>query len=187
MLLPYVVTTNSPADPGPNPVSPFQTATSSSSVIKPTNLDSLRQQKAWELAMAPAKNVPMQGERRSGRIVGAKRESLYADVGSPSSSTPTRSTHRRHSPSFAHHSTDRHLPSPDARLGLPLALPSNMPLSSPFLDQPAFMMYMTGGGVQIFSVMSVWFLLKSAVSGMGSVSKGEPLSQHRPSSRMPLD
>ncbi|ORY84669.1 hypothetical protein BCR35DRAFT_264859, partial [Leucosporidium creatinivorum] len=59
-------------------------------LIKPANLDSLRQQKAWELALAPAKNVPMQ----------------------------------------------------------------------------AFMMYMTGGGVQIFSVMSVWFLLKQALSGL---------------------
>jgi hypothetical protein len=34
------------------------------------------------------------------------------------------------------------------------------------------MMYMTGGGVQIFSVMSVWFLLKQAVTGILSVDKG---------------
>lgn len=37
------------------------------------------------------------------------------------------------------------------------------------------MMYMTGGGLQIFSVMSVWFLLKQAVSGIFAVEKGEPL------------
>lgn len=37
---------------------------------------------------------------------------------------------------------------------------------------PAFMMYMTGGGIQIFSVMSVWFLLKQAVQGLFSVDKG---------------
>ncbi|GAA6021032.1 hypothetical protein JCM11491_005973 [Sporobolomyces phaffii] len=54
------------------------------------NLDALRSQKAWEVALAPAKSVPMQ----------------------------------------------------------------------------AFMMYMTGGGIQVFSVMSVWFLLKQAVGGM---------------------
>jgi hypothetical protein len=30
-------------------------------LIKPADLTSLRQQKAWELALAPAKNVPMQG------------------------------------------------------------------------------------------------------------------------------
>lgn len=35
------------------------------------------------------------------------------------------------------------------------------------------MMYMTGGGVQIFSVMSVWFLLKQAVMGIMSVDKSE--------------
>ncbi|GAA5885244.1 hypothetical protein JCM16303_005971 [Sporobolomyces ruberrimus] len=57
------------------------------------NLDALRAQKAWEVALAPAKSVPMQ----------------------------------------------------------------------------AFMMYMTGGGIQVFSVMSVWFLLKQAVGGMMSV------------------
>jgi hypothetical protein len=34
------------------------------------------------------------------------------------------------------------------------------------------MMYMTGGGVQIFSVMSVWFLLKQAISGILNVEKG---------------
>lgn len=34
------------------------------------------------------------------------------------------------------------------------------------------MMYMTGGGVQIFSVMSVWFLLKGAVGGIFGVEKG---------------
>ncbi|GAA5932499.1 chaperone EMC4 [Sporobolomyces koalae] len=59
------------------------------------NLDELRAQKAWEVALAPAKSVPMQ----------------------------------------------------------------------------AFMMYMTGGGIQVFSVMSVWFLLKQAVGGMMSVEK----------------
>ncbi|GAA5846284.1 hypothetical protein JCM3766R1_002196 [Sporobolomyces carnicolor] len=57
------------------------------------NLDALRSQKAWEVALAPAKSVPMQ----------------------------------------------------------------------------AFMMYMTGGGIQVFSVMSVWFLLKQAVGGMLAV------------------
>ncbi|KAK4050666.1 hypothetical protein OIV83_003392 [Microbotryomycetes sp. JL201] len=72
-------------------------------------LDALRQTKAWEIALAPAKNVPMQGEF------------------SPS----TRSHH--------------------------VALP--------------FMMYMTGGGVQIFSLMSVWFLLKQAVGGAVNVNK----------------
>ncbi|GAA5922850.1 hypothetical protein JCM1841_003761 [Sporobolomyces salmonicolor] len=83
--------------------------------IHPANLDSLRRQKAWEVALAPAKSVPMQ----------------------------------------------------------------------------AFMMYMTGGGIQIFSVMSVWFLLKQAISGILSVetvfapftasskskSPGEPAAQ----------
>ncbi|GAA5864407.1 hypothetical protein JCM8547_005811 [Rhodosporidiobolus lusitaniae] len=65
------------------------------SLIKPANLDALRQQKAWELALAPAKNVPMQ----------------------------------------------------------------------------AFMMWMSGSGIQIFSVMSVWFLLKNAVGGIMDVEK----------------
>lgn len=41
------------------------------------------------------------------------------------------------------------------------------------MSTTAFMMYMTGGGVQIFSVMSVWFLLKQALSGLFGVSKGE--------------
>ncbi|TNY19652.1 hypothetical protein DMC30DRAFT_417716 [Rhodotorula diobovata] len=59
------------------------------------DLDELRQAKAWELALAPAKAVPMQ----------------------------------------------------------------------------AFMMYMSGGGIQIFSIMSVWFLLKQAVNGMMGVGK----------------
>ncbi|GAA5843418.1 hypothetical protein JCM9279_002095 [Rhodotorula babjevae] len=59
------------------------------------DLNELRQAKAWELALAPAKAVPMQ----------------------------------------------------------------------------AFMMYMSGGGIQIFSIMSVWFLLKQAVSGMLGVDK----------------
>ncbi|KDE05221.1 hypothetical protein MVLG_04358 [Microbotryum lychnidis-dioicae p1A1 Lamole] len=66
-----------------------------SALIKTSDLSGLRQQKAWEIALAPAKNVPMQ----------------------------------------------------------------------------AFMMYMTGGGVQIFSVMSVWFLLKGAVQGIFSVQQ----------------
>lgn len=34
------------------------------------------------------------------------------------------------------------------------------------------MMYMTGGGIQVFSVMSVWFLLKQAVGGMLAVENG---------------
>jgi hypothetical protein len=34
-------------------------------------------------------------------------------------------------------------------------------------------MYMTGGGVQIFSVMSVWFLLRGAVTGMMSVESSK--------------
>lgn len=38
------------------------------------------------------------------------------------------------------------------------------------------MMYMSGGGIQIFSIMSVWFLLKQAVGGMFSVDKGPSLS-----------
>lgn len=38
----------------------------------------------------------------------------------------------------------------------------------------AFMMYMTGGGIQIFSVMSVVFLLKGAIQGMFSVEQGKP-------------
>ncbi|BGP42604.1 hypothetical protein JCM10449v2_006616 [Rhodotorula kratochvilovae] len=73
-------------------------AKSASTLIKPKDVDlaALRQQKAWELALAPAKAVPMQ----------------------------------------------------------------------------AFMMYMSGGGIQIFSIMSVWFLLKQAVSGMLGVDKG---------------
>ncbi|CEQ41648.1 SPOSA6832_03373 [Sporobolomyces salmonicolor] len=75
--------------------------------IHPANLDSLRRQKAWEVALAPAKSVPMQ----------------------------------------------------------------------------AFMMYMTGGGIQIFSVMSVWFLLKQAISGILSVETGP--SPHLPPSRSP--
>ncbi|BGP50783.1 hypothetical protein JCM10450v2_006709 [Rhodotorula kratochvilovae] len=72
-------------------------AKSASTLIKPKDVDlaALRQQKAWELALAPAKAVPMQ----------------------------------------------------------------------------AFMMYMSGGGIQIFSIMSVWFLLKQAVSGMLGVDK----------------
>jgi hypothetical protein len=43
--------------PGPSQAS-LKNATA---LIKPANLDALRQQKAWELALAPAKNVPMQG------------------------------------------------------------------------------------------------------------------------------
>lgn len=42
------------------------------------------------------------------------------------------------------------------------------------------MMYMTGGGIQIFSVMSVYFLLKQAVSGILSVEKGALLLQLSP-------
>lgn len=64
----------------------------------PVDLDELRQQKAWELATAPAKQVPMQ----------------------------------------------------------------------------AFMMYMSGSGIQIFSIMSVWFLLKQAVAGAMGVQQGAP-------------
>ncbi|KAK4055030.1 hypothetical protein OIO90_003371 [Microbotryomycetes sp. JL221] len=74
---------------------PSTTSTKNVTAVDPRNLDSLRQQKAWEVALAPAKNVPMQ----------------------------------------------------------------------------AFMMYMTGGGVQIFSMMSVWFLLKQAVGGAINVNK----------------
>ncbi|KAM0791765.1 hypothetical protein ACM66B_004029 [Microbotryomycetes sp. NB124-2] len=74
-----------------------KTANSNSpaAATKADKLDALRQTKAWEVALAPAKNVPMQ----------------------------------------------------------------------------AFMMYMTGGGVQIFSLMSVWFLLKQAVTGAVNVNK----------------
>ncbi|GAA5837296.1 hypothetical protein JCM11251_004957 [Rhodosporidiobolus azoricus] len=82
--------------PGFVPVLSVKAAAKNATVkSKPANLDALRQQKAWELAMAPAKNVPMQ----------------------------------------------------------------------------AFMMYMSGGGIQIFSVMSVWFLLKQAVGGIFGVEK----------------
>ncbi|GAA6061728.1 hypothetical protein JCM10212_000461 [Sporobolomyces blumeae] len=69
--------------------------TAATAQIPAANLDSLRAQKAWEVALAPAKSVPMQ----------------------------------------------------------------------------AFMMYMSGGGIQVFSVMSVWFLLKQAVGGMLGVEK----------------
>lgn len=34
------------------------------------------------------------------------------------------------------------------------------------------MMYMTGGGIQIFSIMSVWFLFKQAFGGMMGVQQG---------------
>ncbi|KWU42700.1 hypothetical protein RHOSPDRAFT_3254, partial [Rhodotorula sp. JG-1b] len=73
-----------------NPVKPAPTRTR-----PPVDLDELRQQKAWELATAPAKQVPMQ----------------------------------------------------------------------------AFMMYMSGSGIQIFSIMSVWFLLKQAVAGAMGVQQ----------------
>lgn len=74
-----------------NPFKPAPTRTR-----PPVDLDELRQQKAWELATAPAKQVPMQ----------------------------------------------------------------------------AFMMYMSGSGIQIFSIMSVWFLLKQAVAGAMGVQQG---------------
>ncbi|GAA5873657.1 hypothetical protein JCM3774_005006 [Rhodotorula dairenensis] len=35
----------------------------------------------------------------------------------------------------------------------------------------AFMMYMSGSGIQIFSIMSVWFLLKQAVAGAMGVQQ----------------
>ncbi|GAA5914689.1 chaperone EMC4 [Sporobolomyces salmoneus] len=82
--------------PGFSPSESSKTANkaeSKNSKSSGVNLDALRSQKAWEVALAPAKSVPMQ----------------------------------------------------------------------------AFMMYMTGGGIQVFSVMSVWFLLKQAVGGMMSV------------------
>lgn len=37
----------------------------------------------------------------------------------------------------------------------------------------AFMMYMSGTGIQIFSIMSVWFLLKQAVTGAMGVQQGQ--------------
>ncbi|KAM0747017.1 DUF1077-domain-containing protein [Meredithblackwellia eburnea MCA 4105] len=94
---------NSVKSPSVAPPPGFSSPTTSSkgskvtttSQIQKRNLENLRQQKAWEVAVAPAKSVPMQ----------------------------------------------------------------------------AFMMYMTGGGVQIFSVMSVWSCLKGAVSGLLSVEK----------------
>lgn len=39
------------------------------------------------------------------------------------------------------------------------------------------MMYMTGGGIQIFSMMSIWFLLKGAVGGMMSVNSSKSNSK----------
>lgn len=36
----------------------------------------------------------------------------------------------------------------------------------------AIMMYMTGSGIQIYSLMSLFFLLKNTVSGMMAVEKG---------------
>lgn len=40
----------------------------------------------------------------------------------------------------------------------------------------AFMMYMSGSGIQIFSIMSVWFLLKQAVGGAMGVQQGPSCS-----------
>ncbi|BGP57467.1 hypothetical protein JCM8202_002024 [Rhodotorula sphaerocarpa] len=39
------------------------------------------------------------------------------------------------------------------------------------LPMQAFMMYMSGSGIQIFSIMSVWFLLKQAVGGAMGVQQ----------------
>merc|ERR1711939_227792 len=78
------------------------TSTSSTAASSKQSLTALRQQKAWDLAIAPAKTVPMQG----------------------------------------------------------------------------FMVYMSGGGVQIFSLMIVGQLIKNAISSMLSVNKTfEPLEQ----------
>lgn len=92
------------APPGYTAAAALQSTTKSNQVKPastrprpPVDLDELRQQKAWELATAPAKQVPMQ----------------------------------------------------------------------------AFMMYMSGSGIQIFSIMSVWFLLKQAVAGAMGVQQGE--------------
>jgi len=104
--------------------------TSSTSKPSPVNLDALRAQKAWEVALAPAKSVPMQGALRSLSLV---LDSLH--------------------------------------LSLTLFLLS----LSPLIAYLAFMMYMTGGGIQVFSVMSVWFLLKQAFAGILSVQKGQSL------------
>jgi hypothetical protein len=51
---------------------------------------------------------------------------------------------------------------------------SRAALTIPLTLFAAFMMYMTGGGIQIFSVMSVVFLLKGAIQGMFSVEQGKP-------------
>ncbi|KAG0660346.1 hypothetical protein C6P46_004646 [Rhodotorula mucilaginosa] len=90
------------APPGYTAAAALQSTTKSNQVKPastrprpPVDLDELRQQKAWELATAPAKQVPMQ----------------------------------------------------------------------------AFMMYMSGSGIQIFSIMSVWFLLKQAVAGAMGVQQ----------------
>ncbi|KAL8278769.1 hypothetical protein RQP46_008838 [Phenoliferia psychrophenolica] len=91
---PSKVTVTSP--PGYTPALTKSKGKNSQALVKAAEeLSALRQQKAWDLALAPAKNVPMQ----------------------------------------------------------------------------AFMMYMTGGGVQIFSVMSVWTCLKGAVTGMMGVEQ----------------
>ncbi|KAI5479286.1 ER membrane DUF1077 domain protein [Pseudohyphozyma bogoriensis] len=90
------VSTSKVADPpGYTPALTKSSRQNATSLIKKVDLAPLRQQKAWEIGLAPAKNVPMQ----------------------------------------------------------------------------AFMMYMTGGGVQIFSVMSVWGCLKGAVSGILATDK----------------
>ncbi|SCV73381.1 BQ2448_7307 [Microbotryum intermedium] len=115
-------TSKSMLDP-PGHVAPSSLKSSApSALIQTSDLSGLRQQKAWEIALAPAKNVPMQGEQ-----LVHLQESLNG-------------------------------------------CSSNLRVSArSFL--PAFMMYMTGGGVQIFSVMSVWFLLKGAVQGIFSVQQ----------------
>lgn len=41
-----------------------------------------------------------------------------------------------------------------------------------------FMMYMSGGGVQIFSMMMVWMLIKNAIGAMLGVNKGKDSENH---------
>jgi hypothetical protein len=99
-------------------------------------LDELRQQKAWELATAPAKQVPMQAFMMymSGSGHGAcdclleqephAHDTKDLDAGS----------------GHVHHKGLHELATAPAK---------QVPMQ-------AFMMYMSGSGIQIFSIMSVW-------------------------------
>lgn len=51
-----------------------------------------------------------------------------------------------------------------------------------------FMVYMSGGGVQIFSLMIVYQLIKGAITGMMGVNNGKPdTSFINASSTMPMN